>query len=148
MAEIVESNREPEHQKVNTSYPVWEVAILGVVLGIMYWILTSLLTNLVFDSIKISGDIAMIILATIGLIVLMRLKIARPLMIVVAAAASLWSLAVWTSGLAWSLVILWNIILYVFSYVLFSWLARFNNTIVAMLMMLFVIVVIRIIVVM
>lgn len=148
MAEIIESNREPQQQKVNTSYPVWEVALLGVILGILYWLFASILNSFAFDSIKMSGDVAMIIVTTIGLIVLMRLRMARPLMIVIAAAASLWSLAVWTNGLSWSLIILWNIILYVFSYVLFSWLARFNNTIVAMFMMLFVIVAIRIIVIM
>lgn len=148
MAEIIDSNREPNQLITNTAYQVWQTALLGALLGIIFWIFTLSLNYLIFDSLRTAGNVAMIVVSTVALIIMVRSRMARPLMVVVAAAASLWGLATWTEGLIWSQVILWNIVMYTFSHVLFSWLARFNKITVAMLMMLFVIVIIRIIVIM
>lgn len=148
MAEIISSNRDPDVGRLDIYYPVWKVAILGVFLGIIFWLLNSILHSFIFDSIKVSSDVSMVVTVTFGLVILMKMRIARPLMIMIAVGASLWSLAVWTDELSWSQIILWNIILFTTSSVLYSWLARFNKTTVAMLLMLFAIMVIRIIVVM
>lgn len=148
MADIIYSNRDPQAQKVDIFYPVWQIALLGAFSAIAFWILTTVINNFAIDSLKTSGNVAMIIVATIGVFVIVKLKMAQPLMVAIAVAASLWGLAVWTDGLSLSQIMLWNIIIYTFSYILFSWLARYDKAIVAMLMMLFVIAVIRIVVIM
>lgn len=146
MAELIDENRHYRHQKIDMNYPVWKVAILGVGLGLLFWILFVLLHNLIFSSIQVAGNVATILTCTAGIVALVRMSMAQPLMVSVAVAATLWGLAGWVDGLEWSRALLWCVLLHALAFVLFSWLARINKIVVAMILMLGVIALTRIIV--
>lgn len=131
-------------QPVNRAYSWWRVALLGAALGVVYWTLTVLLGQYVAEplycgaslaasacvnSVNLAGDIAAIIVAVIGLIVLVRMHVLRPIVVVVATMIALWGLSGWTKGLNWGEIVFWCALLYGTSYVLFSWISRYIKTI-------------------
>lgn len=122
MAKVIKTDTEP--QSISTAYSWWKVALVGTVLGIIYWGFASLI-SVYFDSVVISGNIATILVATSGILVMMRLNMAQPLIIAVATGASLWGLAQLTRGLSAAEAIAWSVALYGVAYVLFSWIARY-----------------------
>ena len=140
MAKVI--NTEIESRAVGTSYSLWQIALVGLVLGVLYWCLAGSIENYIIDPIfcrsisnamaclnsaSISGDIATILVATVGVIVILRLYMARPLVIALAVGVSLWGLSQWTSGLAWGEAIAWSALLYGLAYTLFSWIARYKR---------------------
>lgn len=119
-------------------YSAKAVALLGALLGLGFWLLSTLLnqfmiqpilchsaTGTCIKSVSMSGDVATILIATIGIMLMINLKMVRPLIISVSTAAALWGLAVWTIGLGWIEAIIWSVVLYTVAYVLFSWIARY-----------------------
>jgi hypothetical protein len=113
-------------------------------MGILYWVITFLVGRFIIDpmfcgstvnatacsnSVVLSGNIASILIATTGLLVLVGLKVLRPLIVVVATAIVLWGLSGWTKELAWGEIALWSALLYSLSYVLFSWISRYNKSV-------------------
>jgi hypothetical protein len=141
MAKIIKWDTEP--QTISASYSLWRTALVGVVLGVVYWGLTAFIGRFV-DSTNISGDIATILIATIGIIVMLRLRIAQPLIIAVATGAALWGLARWTSGLAWGEVAAWSALLYGLAYILFSWIARYARIVPVLIIIVLIVIVLRI----
>ncbi|MBC7868976.1 hypothetical protein H7X69_02240 [Candidatus Saccharibacteria bacterium] len=142
MANVILDETHP--QVVSLSYSWWRIALLGAGLGIVYLILTFLVSHFIIDpifcgsnvnalactnSIGLAGNVASILVATIGLAVLVGLKVLRPLIVAVAAAIVLWGLAGWTNGLSWIEIAFWSALLYGLSYVLFSWISRYSRTI-------------------
>ena len=121
------------------SYSVQAIALLGALLGLGFWLLSTLLNRFIIEpiicqssdtlicakSISMSGDVATILIAAIGIMLMISLKMVRPLIISVSSAAVLWGLSVWTSSLGWVEAIFWSVILYTIAYVLFSWIARY-----------------------
>jgi hypothetical protein len=122
------------------SYSTKAMALLGSLLGLLFWLLNMGVTKLIVEpifcggknvseaclnSVSISSDISTILVATIAIVLMINLKMVRPLIISVASAAVLWGLAVWTNGLFWLEAIAWSVILYAIAYVLFSWIARY-----------------------
>lgn len=122
--------------------PWWarvRIVFTGAVLGLIWWILTALLRMYVIeplacrdlssaascvDSFGVAGSIATIIVAVLGIFALVRTLQPRPIIIAVASAAVLWTLGQYLNGLAWYEVLLWAIVLYAATYVLFGLIAR------------------------
>jgi len=141
------------------SYSIKAIALLGALLGLGFWLLSTLLNQLIIQpifcqsttgaatclkSLSMSGDIATILIATVGIMLMINLKMVRPLIISVSSAAVLWGLSVWTSGLGWIEAIIWSILLYTVAYVLFSWIARYLLIKPVLIVMLLIIVAARI----
>lgn len=124
MAKIVSSNI--DSRPVSKFNPVWQIISVGVVLGILYCGLTLYLSRFVGLA-SAAGDIATIIVATVGIIVMLNLRMARPLLVAAASAISLWGLSKLTDGLGWFEVIIWSILIYTLAYFLFSWLTRYKK---------------------
>lgn len=113
-----------------------QVAILGAVVGVVVWLLSMFLGQLVLTPImcgeggndcgatNVGGAIASILAGLVGLMGLVRLSVFRPLLIVIAAVISLWGLSNWVSGLAWFEALSWSVLLYGFAYAAFAWLVR------------------------
>jgi hypothetical protein len=115
-----------------------QIALLGVGLGAAYWLLTQIIrqvilvpllcgdpsTSACLGASDTSGAIATVVVAIVGVLGLVRLSVYRPLIIVVAAAISLWGLSSWVAGLQWFEGLAAAVILYAVSYVTFSWLVR------------------------
>ena len=141
MAKVIKSD--VESQTISTSYSLWQNALVGVLLGIIYWFLMTLIGYYI-KSTNISGDIITIIVAILGTVVMLRLHMAQPLIIAVATGASLWGISEWTSGLVWGETVAWIMLLYGLAYVLFSWIARYTRVLPVLITMIFVIIIVQI----
>ena len=144
MAKIIESDALP--QTISSSYSWWQNASLGIFLGVIYWGLVLLIGNYV-SSKDISSNIATIITATMGIVFMLRLQMAQPLIINVASALSLWGLLSWLSGLNAIETVGWMLLLYGLCYVLFSWLARIVRVTPLIIMVIIAVIAIRVAVV-
>jgi hypothetical protein len=122
--------------------PWWarvRIVFIGAALGLLWWVLTALLRHYVIepiacrdlstaaacvDSLGIAGSIATVLVAIVGTFILVRTLQPRPLIISASVAAVLWSLGAYINGLAWYEALLWSIVLYAVSYVLFRLIAN------------------------
>jgi hypothetical protein len=75
---------------------------------------------------------------------MLALRVARPLVVVIATSASLWGLAEWTGGFGWIEIIAWDTLLYAISYMLFSWIARYAKTVPVLIVIITIVVLIKI----
>ncbi|MFZ2125665.1 MAG: hypothetical protein WA087_01850 [Candidatus Saccharimonadales bacterium] len=143
MAKIIKSD--VDSQLFSAFYPFWRIAIVGLVIGLVFWGTAELIDGYT-DSISLAGNIATIISSIIAVAAMVRLQIAQPLIIAVLAGAALWGLAEWTDGLFWIEAIAWSAVIYTLSYVCFSWLLRFKNSLSILVGALIVLVAIRVVI--
>jgi len=136
---------ETESPAISASYSLWRIALVGAVMGAIYWGLTALLNRFI-NSISISGDIATILIATLGIMVMLRLRIAQPLVIAIATGATLWGLAQWSNGLAWGEIIGWSALLYGLSYAIYSWISRYARALPVLFIIAIIVIATRIII--
>ena len=141
MAKLIKDDSEP--RIINPAFSLWRIGLVGIILGICYWGLVAFLT-IYISSIDSSSGIATIVVATIGVIVMLRLRMAQPMIIAIATSLTLWGLALWTEGLAWGEIIAWSVLLYALAFILYSWIAHFNKVIPVIISMIIIITVIRI----
>ena len=144
MAEIIDSN--VESLPVNRPSSVWKIALIGLTLGILYWCLTALIMNFI-KSIDIAGNIVTILVGLIGIVVMLKMFIARPLLVALASAVALWGLASMTDGLVWYEIIVWSALLYGLSYTVFSWIASYKKTVPAVVAVIVVVAIIRLVII-
>lgn len=133
------------------------VFMLGGLVGLICWVLGILLHHYVFDAYLCQGDItsqcgvakdyAAVVAGLVGAGValggLMRLRIYRPLLVVLASMFSLWGALQMVWGLLWYQGLLVAVILYALAYVTFSWMARIRPFWVALATLVILVVVIR-----
>jgi len=132
---------------------------LGAALGLIFWIFTVLIGRYVVeplvckdlvdaavcvDAVPVAGKIATILVAVLGVIAMVRVGIARPIIIAVATAALLWNLAGWTQGLFWLESIVWSVLLYALCFALFAWITRHVTLWVTIVVSLLIVLIIRI----
>lgn len=129
---------------------VWQnlarVIGFGAVAGLAYWVLASLIGRFIIEPIAcrevveaaacteasvLAGRISTVLVAIAAIFGMVRLGVARPLIIAVAAAILLWSLSALTLGMPWYEALLWSVLLYALVYALFGWIARATNVVVA-----------------
>jgi hypothetical protein len=122
--------------------PWWvkgKIIYIGLGMGLLWWVLTAMLRQYVVEpyacrdlttadacvnSIGVSGSIATVLVAVIGLALLIRYLQPRPIIIAVGAAILLWDLGLLVNGLSWWAALLWAVFLYSAAYGLFSLVAR------------------------
>lgn len=138
---------------------LFQVALLGLSLGVIFWLLTLLIRQVVFiplfcgdpsNSMCVgatgsAGVVALIITTIAGLLGLVRLGIYRPLLVALAVAVSLWGIAGWTANMYWFEAVAWTIVLFALSYVMFTWLVRLRSFVAAVIAVVVVTVLARII---
>ncbi len=149
MAQVIVEDREI----IAVTIQSWVRVIgLGAGVGLAIWVLTSLLGRYAFGPLLgadanifiVAGKVSAVLVATCAVLGMVRLGVARPIVIAVAAAALLWDLSVWTQGMFWLEAVAWSILLYAATYALFGWIARQGSTLLAILITILVVVVIRI----
>ncbi|MDN5275677.1 MAG: rane protein of unknown function [Candidatus Saccharibacteria bacterium] len=144
----------------NYGRKTWIFTILtGLALGVIYWLLSRLLheyavqpllcqlwqtSGVCTDSREIAGHVATILVAVIGLFVTVKLRIFRPLLVVVAVAATLWGLSEWLQGLRWPEAVAYSALLYALGYALFSWVTRGRSLIAVTIIILVIVAIARI----
>ncbi len=125
--------------------PWWarvRIVFIGAGLGLLWWVLTALLRFYVIeplacrdlstatacvDSLSVAGSVATVLVAIVGTFILVKTLQPRPLVISASAAAVLWSLGAYVEGLAWYEAILWGVVLYAVTYVLFGLIANLTR---------------------
>lgn len=122
--------------------PWWvkgKIVYIGLSMGVLWWILTAILRQYVVEpiacrdlstatacvnSIGVSGNIAAVLVAVAGTVLLVRYLQPRPIIISVATMFLLWDLGATLNGLAWWVTLLWALFFYTASYALFSMVSR------------------------
>lgn len=136
-----------------------QVALLGAGVGVAVWLLSLIIKQIVLVPLfcgdpagsmcvganDTAGTIGLIIGSFIGLLGLVRLSVYRPLLIVIAAAISLWGVTSLVSELTWFEALGWTILLYAVVYALFAWLVRPRAFAVAVVLILVAVVLARLI---
>ncbi len=122
MAKMV--NSRVASKKVKLFKSAWKAVLLGAVSGVLYWALTSLLVKGNY-SIAVAGNIATILVATIGIASMLFLRIEQPIIIALASGISLWNLAEMTNKLNIYELLFWTVGLYLLTYLLYFWITRY-----------------------
>lgn len=158
MAKVIQS----QQQQV-VAEPWWvkiRIVYIGLALGVVWWVLTAILRHYVVEpfacrdlsgasacvnSFGISGNIAAVLVAVLGIWLLIRYFQPRPIIIAVATAILLWDLGAFLNGLVWWAALLWAIFFYAASYTLFSMVSRVKLLAVALVLAAIIVIGIRII---
>ncbi len=157
MAKIVQDDQqvivEPWWAKIKIVY-------IGLGLGLLWWILTTVLKHYVVEPIAcrdlstaaacvnsfgVTGSIVTVIIAILGAVILVRLLQPRPIVIALATAIVLWDLGLLITGLVWWETLLWALFFYVVCYVLFSMVARINSLVWSLIIAVVVVLAIRLV---
>lgn len=140
MAKVIQEN-----QRRVVVEPWWASGIsvyIGLGLGLLWWVLASLLRRYVIEpiacqdvvsvaactgSMGVAGSIATVLVAVAGLLLLVRYAQPRPVISALAAAILLWDLGILVEGLSWWAALLWVFFFYAAAYGLFSMVARIRT---------------------
>ena len=129
-----------------------QIAFSGAIVGLAVWLLTLFIGQVILiplfcgdsasaactGSTDIAGTFATIIAGIVGLIGLVRFGAFRPLLIVIAAAISLWGLSGWVNGM-FIIGLIWSVLLYALTYVAFAWFARIRPFVPALILVILVV---------
>lgn len=108
-------------------------------LGAIWWALSAMLRRYAVDPVictqggacadglVIAGNIALAGVAILGIFALLRMSVARPLVVALASGVMLWNLGGFIAGLSWYEALGWSVILFILSYVLFWLIARMRS---------------------
>lgn len=138
MIENAQTEDKPAAIMAMSAAQMLQIFLLGAVIGLVVWALTLFLERYVFQALLCHGSqvtrcsldtqyaeaAATIIAAGAGLYFLVKAQIFRPLLIALAAAASLWGIVGLTDLLPWYGVGLCTVGLYAAAYLLYAWIAR------------------------
>ena len=134
------------------------IALTGMVTGVLSMGAMLLMNTFIFSAVlcrpQSAADcsqapnyamiVAMVIGALAGLVALARFRVYRPLLVVLAATVGLWGLGALVLPMTWYWSILIGAALFSLAYVLFAWLARIRNFVVAVIVAVLALIVVRI----
>lgn len=131
------------------------VALLGLGLGAVTWVLTFLVSKFATGPMfcpgggtcetgdAIAGNITLVLASIAGMLALVRLGVYRPMLIVIAAALTLWNIGGWLSGIVWYEAIGWSALIYMVAYVTYAWLVRLRNFVIVLVVLAVLIIFVR-----
>ena len=126
------------------SYSVPRIMVTGLTVGAIYWCFFAISLNY-FSSTTISSNIATVLAIVSGIAIMIRLRMAQPLVISSAAGLALWGLGGLAIGLGTVEKIFWFCLIYCLAYTLFSWIMQFKRVGFAIIFSAIIIIVLRII---
>ena len=113
------------------------IAALGAIVGLLVWELTMVLSKFVLSAWlchnqgmicdgtpQYAEAISSIVGGAIGLFFLVKLQVFRPLLVVISVVAATWGIVAKAASLPWYGVGLAAILMYLFAYLAFAWIAR------------------------
>lgn len=124
MAKVVESKQEVVSKNWWGEYKILSIAA-GVAL--LWWVLWLALKEYVLNMPMTAGSVAIVLATVVSTFVLVRSRVARPLIITLGGAAVLWTLGGVLNGLWWLESLAWAIGLFVVSYGLFYLVAHIRK---------------------
>lgn len=125
--------------------PWWakgKIAYASALMGLAWWIVAAFLTQYVINplacrdlssaetcanSVSVGGNIALILVAVLGTLILVRLLQPRPIIVAISTTIILWNLAGISEGLAWYWTLLCGVLLFAISYALFALVVRVKS---------------------
>ncbi len=144
-----------------TSGEIIRTVLCGMGVGLLTALVMFLMNKFVFGAVLCRAQsmadcsqaptyamiVAMVIGAIAGLVALARLRVYRPLLIVLAATIALWGLGTVLAPLAWYWGLLAAVVFFGLAYGLFAWIARIRNFIMALVVTIVAIVIVRLLLV-
>ena len=139
MAKVIEAVNPHAAWETMSMREVVTIFLYGLGVGIITYVAYLLFERFVFDPIlcrdsvalvrcesvpSISGGVAIVIGSFVGLVLLVRERVYRPILAVLGVAVSLWGIFALLVGLPWLLAIIIGGLLFALAYVLFSWLVQ------------------------
>lgn len=134
---------------------------IGVIVGIVVCALYVMLDRYVFtpalcenatgtlerceNKESYAATIAMLLVALGGLVSVVRMRVYRPLLVVLFVTASLWGIPELAVSLPWWLATLITVLLFGIAYVTFAWLARIRNFYITLLLSVALLVAVRLV---
>lgn len=128
----------------------------GASVGFVVWIVALLLERYVFssflcggvtggcsDATSYAGVVAIIVGSIAGLVMLTTTQVYRPLLVVIAAALSLWGIASAVGDMRWYWAMLLSMALFGVAYAAFAWFARIRNFVMALVVLVVIVVLAR-----
>lgn len=127
------------------------VGIFGwlLTLGVRNWVLSPVFcrsadTSSICANIDITAwIIAFVLVSVVGLFMLIRASVFRPLLVVLAALATLWLVGLWFAGAPWWVGMIWQTGLFALAYALYTWLASLDKFVVSVVSIVIVVVIMR-----
>jgi len=133
------------------------VVVLGGVVGVIIWAIAMMLNRFVFDVYLcqnvVSGQCttaenysvvaASIVGAIAALVALIRLRVYRPLLVLIASLVSLWGIVQLSWDLGWFTGILVVFLLYALAFGLYAWVARIRQFWIALIVIVVLVVAVR-----
>ncbi len=126
---------------------------VGLIVGVVYYLMNKFVFGAVLCRPQAPADcsqapnyafiVAMIIGSIAGIATLVRLRVYRPLLAVLAVAIALWGIHAALSGVVWYWALLAAMVLFGIAYGLFAWLARIRSFILAIVVTIVVVVIVR-----
>ena len=117
-----------------------KILLIGVALGVIVWGLARVLWQFVLGNIvcdagqatcvnahNYAGNIALVVSAIAGVVVLVKAGAYRPVIITLGATVSLWGIVGWLYGASAVLSVLAIVVLYTLAYAVFAWVARIRK---------------------
>lgn len=107
-------------------------------LGVKNWVLSPVFcrsadTSSVCANIDITAwIIAFVVISVVGLFMLIRASVFRPLLVVLAALATLWLVGLWFAGAPWWIGMIWHAGLFAVAYALYTWLASIDKFVISL----------------
>lgn len=137
-----------------TSRQLFGAGLIGLMIGLIVWGVGSAVDQYILKvlfcqnaecvaTMPYAVAIASIVGAGLGLFGLVKLRVLRPLLIVVASVAALWNLSLHVAELPIYGVILVNGLLYAGIYMLLAWLARLRSMYIVLALFLVIVIVMR-----
>lgn len=121
-------------------------------LGINNWIITPVFcrssdtASICSNANVIAWAVGYILMSIAGLFMLVRSGIFRPLLVVLAALVTLWTVGLWFMPAYWGAGLLWSTALFALAYALFAWLASIEKFIISSILIIVVVVLLRLLV--
>ena len=126
---------------------------VGLIVAVVYYLMNKFVFGAVLCRPQAPADcnqapnyafiVAMVIGAIAGVATLVRLRVYRPLLAVLATVIALWGIHLALSGVVWYWALLATMALFGIAYGLFTWLARIRSFILAIVVTVVVVVVVR-----
>lgn len=136
--------------------------LTGLVVGLVGWLLSMAIQMWIIEPVfcrspqtfavcsqggTIGWVVAMIIVSVASLLSLVRSGVFRPLLVVLASLIALWGASAWLGPLSWWQAMIWHGVLFALTYLLFAWVARLSNFLLAMIVTIVLIIGARLIVI-
>ncbi|NTW61367.1 hypothetical protein HGB24_01595 [Candidatus Saccharibacteria bacterium] len=141
MARVI--GREIDSDTIIDYYPTGKIVAYGILAGVLVWLFGTWASQ--YMALGLAGNLATIMVGIIMTAVLIWLRVSRPLLVVISVSLVLWGMLEWIRGIDWRLALAFSALLYLISYLLFSWLSRQKNTLILLILTVVVVILMRLV---